>query len=59
MSHRCCLGRQNQPWRAFHRGLRLFTTNTLRPRRTTTDPGFCFSALSEFLAFIVWRPFGL
>ncbi len=48
-----------QPWRAFQRGFRLFTTNTLRPRRITTDPAFCFNALSEFLAFIVRRPFGL
>ena len=31
--------------------------NTLRPRRITTDPAFCFNALSEFLAFIVRRPF--
>jgi hypothetical protein len=36
----------------------LLSTNTLRPRRTTTDPAFCFNALSEFLAFIVRRPFG-
>jgi hypothetical protein len=36
----------------------LLKTNTLRPRRTTTDPAFCFNALSEFLAFIVRRPFG-
>jgi len=36
----------------------LLRTNTLRPRRTTTDPAFCFNALSEFLAFIVRRPFG-
>jgi hypothetical protein len=48
-----------QPWRAFQRGFRLLRTNTLRPRRTTTDPAFCFNALSEFLAFIVHRPFGL
>jgi hypothetical protein len=27
----------------------------LRPRRITTDPAFCFNALSEFLAFIVRR----
>jgi hypothetical protein len=36
----------------------LLRTNTLRPRRITTDPAFCFNALSEFLAFIVRRPFG-
>src|SRR5215472_15103970 len=51
--------RSGQPWRAFQRGFRLLRTNTLRPRRTTTDPAFCFNALSEFLAFIVRRPFGL
>jgi len=50
--------RPDQPWRAFQRGFRLLRTNTLRPRRTTTDPAFCFNALSEFLAFIVRRPFG-
>ena len=50
--------RSDQPWRAFQRGFRLLRTNTLRPRRTTTDPAFCFNALSEFLAFIVRRPFG-
>src|SRR6266851_244803 len=50
--------RSDQPWRAFRRGFRLLSTNTLRPRRTTTDPAFCFNALSEFLAFIVRRPFG-
>jgi hypothetical protein len=50
--------RSGQPWRAFQRGFRLLSTNTLRPRRTTTDPAFCFNALSEFLAFIVRRPFG-
>jgi hypothetical protein len=50
--------RSDQPWRAFQRGFRLLSTNTLRPRRTTTDPAFCFNALSEFLAFIVRRPFG-
>jgi hypothetical protein len=47
-----------QPWRAFQRGFRLLSTNTRRPRRTTTDPAFCFNARSEFLAFIVRRPFG-
>jgi len=51
--------RSGQPWRAFQRGFRLLRTNTLRPRRTTTDPAFCFNALSEFLAFIARRPFGL
>jgi hypothetical protein len=51
--------RSGQPWRAFQRGFRLLRTNTLRPRRTTTDPAFCFNALSEFLAFILRRPFGL
>lgn len=50
--------RSDQPWRAFQRGFRLLRTNTLRPRRITTDPAFCFNALSEFLAFIVRRPFG-
>jgi hypothetical protein len=50
--------RSDQPWRAFQRGFRLLRTNTLRPRRTTTDPAFCFNALSEFLAFLVRRPFG-
>ena len=50
--------RSGQPWRAFQRGFRLLSTNTLRPRRTTTDPAFCFNARSEFLAFIVRRPFG-
>ena len=50
--------RPDQPWRVFQRGFRLFTTNTLRPRRTTTDPLFCFNALSEFLAFNVCHPFG-
>jgi hypothetical protein len=34
----------------------LLRTNTLRPRRTTTDPAFCFNALSEFLAFICAVP---
>ena len=50
--------RSGQPWRAFQRGFRLLSTNTLRPRRTTTDPAFCFNARSEFLAFIVHRPVG-
>jgi hypothetical protein len=50
--------RSDQPWRAFQRGFRLLRTNTLRPRRITTDPAFCFNALSEFLAFIARRPFG-
>src|ERR1022692_788681 len=50
--------RSDQPWRAFQRGFRLLRTNTLRPRRITTDPAFCFNALREFLAFIARRPFG-
>jgi hypothetical protein len=36
----------------------LLRPNTLRPRRITADPAFCSNALSEFLAFIVRRPFG-
>src|SRR5258708_2495136 len=51
--------RSGQPWRAFQRGFRLLSTNTFRPRRTTTDPAVCFNALIEFLAFIAHRPFGL
>ena len=51
--------RPDQPWRTFQRGFRLFTTNTRRPRRTTTDPLFCFRALSEFLTFIAYRPISL
>jgi hypothetical protein len=55
---RARMPRSDQPWRAFQRGFRLLRTNTLRPRRITTDPAFCFNALSEFLAFIVRGPFG-
>ena len=43
---------QRHPWRAFHRGWRLFTMNVRPPRRTTLEPAFCFNDRSEFLTFI-------
>jgi len=39
-------------WRAFQRGLFLFTTNVRPRRRTSFDPGRSFNDLSEFLIFI-------
>jgi hypothetical protein len=42
-----------QPWRAFHRGCFLLTTNVRPLRRTTTEPAFCFKDLSELLTFII------
>jgi hypothetical protein len=47
----------DQPWRSFQ-PLSLVQNEYPRPRRITADPAFCSSALSEFLAFMVRRPFG-
>src|SRR5207237_8599091 len=46
------LAPRRQPWRAFHRGWRLLTTNVCPRRRTTVDPGWVFNDFSELRTFI-------
>ncbi|GAA5171510.1 hypothetical protein GCM10023214_51770 [Amycolatopsis dongchuanensis] len=44
---------KSQPCRVFQRGSRLLITNVCPRRRTTIEPGFCLSDLTELLAFML------